>query len=125
MTCCDYPKPTIFALLATLTVLPFWQFAGAADSEGGRHSLIHRPQVHTNKLVPSPANPIASAAAGASSQPLARKIVRRPTTPSPAVVEALPPVSENPGQTDTSRTTSESIPDDDAPEPELEAAPQE
>ena len=128
MTFPDYPKPTIFALVATLTVLPSWQVAEAAHSEGGRHSLIHRPQVQATsvtKPVPSPANPTASAAASSPSQLPTRKIVRRPTTPSAAIAEASPAASSSPTQPDPSQPMTQPVPNDDAPEPELEPAPQE
>ncbi len=128
MTFPDYPKPTFFALLATLTVLSSWQVAEAVHMEGGRHSLIHRPQVQTTPglhRVPAPADPSASAAASSPSQPLTRKIVRRPPTPSAAIAEASSSASSSPAQTDPSRTMSQPVPDDDAPEPELEPAPQE
>lgn len=125
MTFPDYPKPTIFALLATLTVLPSWQVAEAAQLEGGRHSLIHRPQVHSHKLAPSPTDPSAATAASSPAQSLTRKIVRRPSTPSAAVAEVSPAASSHPAQTDPSQSMTQPVPDDDATEPELEPAPQE
>jgi hypothetical protein len=126
----DDPKPMIFLLLTTLTVLLFWQTAGAADLESGRHSLIRRPQVHTTpilKSVPSPANPSSltpPVTSSAPSQPLHRKIVRRPAIPSATVSQASPTVSTSAAQPDPSQAMSEHIPDDD-PEPELEPISQE
>ncbi len=126
----DYPKPALFLLLATLTILPFWQLAGAADLESGRHSLIRRPQVQTTpnlKPAPSPANPsslMPPVTSSSLSRPLHRKIVRRPAIPSATVSQALPTVSTSAAQPDPSQAMSEPIPDDD-PEPELEPISQE
>jgi hypothetical protein len=130
MTFPDYPKPAIFLLLATLTVLPSWQIAGAADLESGRHSLIRRPQVQTTpalKLVPPPTNPSSltpPVASPSPPQPLHHKIVRRPAIPSAADTQAAPTLSTSPAQTDPSQTMSKFVPDGES-EPELEPISQE
>lgn len=99
----DYLKSAISPLLATLTVLLFWQVAGAADLENGRHSLIRRPQVPVINPIPSPAKPSALTPPVPSPpppHPLRHKIVRRPATPSAVVTQASPTVSTSPAQTD-------------------------
>ncbi|MBL8037225.1 MAG: hypothetical protein JNN16_06945 [Nitrospira sp.] len=121
----DVPKAAALSLVMTLAVPPSWQVTEAADGVRGRHSLIHRPQIQPAPALtpassaPQPQLHSSSPSPSTPSQPIRRKVVRRPAAP---LVEVAPMDPGNSAPTDPPPPDSQFYNPDDAP-PELAIIP--
>jgi len=126
----DASKTAAFSLVLTLAVVPSWQIAEAADSVRGRHSLIHRPQIHTAPALkptasaPQPQLHASPPSLSTPSQPIQRKIVRRPATPASPIAEVAPMVPADSAQIDPPQAPPSDHFDDAPPEPEMIPPPE-
>lgn len=123
----DVPKAAVLNLLMTLVVFPTWQITEGADGVRGRHSLIHRPQIHPAPApsAPQPLRLSPPPSRSTPSQPSQRKIVRRPATLVSPLAEVAPITPADSTQIDPLPTTSLSDTLDNAPpEPEMIPPPE-
>lgn len=121
----DVSKTAIFILFMTFAVLCPWQVVEAADGVRGRHSLIHRPLIQPAPALtpassaPQPQLHPSSPTLSPPSQPIRRKVVRRPAAP---LAEASPTDPGHSAQTDFPPPASPFYNPNDLP-PEIEMTP--
>jgi len=123
----DLHKSVALSLLMTLAVLPSWQVVEAADGVRSRHSLIHRPQIQSAPALSAAQSQPQSASPSLSrpSQPVHRKVVKRPMASTSPLAVVDPMASGNSAQTDPPPAASQSDHLGDAPpEPEMIPMPE-
>lgn len=119
----DVTKSATLSLLLTLAVFPSGQVTEAADGVRGRHSLIHRPQIHPAPAVrPTPSAAQPQLQSSSSSQPIQQKVMRRPAAQASPLAEVSPMAPSNSAQTDSLPTPPDSYNPDNAP-PDTEMLP--
>lgn len=131
ITMIDVHKSTVLPLLMMLVMLSSWQVAEGADGGRGRHSLIHRPQIHPapalTPALPGPQPQLQSSLPSRSIplQSVHRKVVKRPATPVSPVAEVSPVDPGNWAPIDSPPITSQSYnPEDAPPEAEMFSPPE-
>ncbi len=127
----DVHKSTVLPLLMMLVMLPSWQVAEGADGGRGRHSLIHRPQIHpAPALTPALSEPQSQLQSSPPSrstplQSVHRKVMKRPATPVSPVAEVSPVDPGNWAPIDSPPIASQSYnPEDALPEAEMLPPPE-
>jgi hypothetical protein len=120
----DMTKSAALSLLLMLALFPSGQVAEAADGVRGRHSLIHRPQIHPAPAVrPTPSAAQPQLQSSSPSKPVQQKAVRRPAAPASPLAEVSPMAPGNSAQADSLPTPPHSYNPNNTTPPDTEMLP--